>query len=643
MHRETPRANVKAKARQRTGWMQIGVLGLTMLGLAATQVRSEDIITSYGYSFYGDLKYPANYTHFDYVNPDAPKGGEISQSFVGTLDSLNPYNGKGRAHLFSIFHYESLLGEAPSQVSVPADVNGELYCLVCETLEYPKGREWVQFNMRPEAKFSDGSPLTAHDVKFSVELILEQGLPSFAQAVSARIPRYEVIDDHTIKFYFAEGIPRRSLIETAGSIPIWSKKWFEDNGVQLSDTWTEPPLGSGPYIISDLDLTRQMVLERRDDYWGADLPFNKGRNNFDKIRLEIFADDAAAFEGFKAGEYTYRTGSDSRKWAVAYDFPKVRNGDIVKKELPNGSPPSSSGFVFNLGKEAMKDKRVREAIALAFNFEWTNESLQYGLFKQRASFSENSPVMANGVPEGEERALLESLGDLVPDDLLNGEVRVPHTSNGARVFDRRNARTAMKLLDDAGYLVGDDGMRNTPDGKPFKLSFLASSASSATGKAIRENFVANVQKLGIDLKLDSVDTAQFTKRERDRDYDIVFDTYSTFLSAGTGLLQRFGSETAPVSLFNPAGFSSDLVDTIIDRALNATELKEEQAALRALDRALRYEFFIVPAWYNPNHWVAYYDQYEHPEEIPPFALGHLDFWWFNQEGHEALKASGALR
>lgn len=629
-------------ARRLHGW-RAGLLILMAVTLAALQARANDIVVSHGYSFYGDLKYGPDFEHFGYVNPDAPKGGEISMAFVGSLDSLNPYNGKGRAHLFSIFHYESLLGEAPSNVALPADAYGELYCLVCERLEYPESRDWVTFYMRPEATFSDGTPITAHDVEFSFNMILEQGLPSYAQAVSARVPKFEVIDDHTIKFYFQEGIPRRSLVETVGGVPIWSKKYFEETGKQLSDTWTEPPVGSGPYIISDLDLARRMVLTRRDDYWGKDLPINRGRNNFDRIRLEIFSDDTAAFEAFKAGEYTMRIEGDSRKWAVSYDFPKAREGLVVKKELPDGQPPASTGIIFNLGREALQDKRVREAIGLAFNFEWTNESLQYGLFDQRASFSQDSPVMATGVPQGAELAFLQSLGDMVPQEVLTQEARMPHSSQSERVFDRRNARKAMKLLDDAGYVIGDNGMRVTPDGAPFELSFLFSSASSPTGKAVMENFVANVNKLGVTLTLESVDTAQYTSRERDRDYDLVFDTYSTFLGSGTGLLQRYGSETAAFSLFNPAGFSSDLVDEIINRSLVATTLEEEQAALQALDRVLRHEFFIVPLWYKANHWVAYYDQYEHPETIPPFALGHLDFWWYDPDGHEALKDAGALR
>ncbi|MCD2361189.1 extracellular solute-binding protein [Sulfitobacter mediterraneus] len=609
----------------------------------AGAVRAQDTGTtvSHGYSFYGDLSYPADYPHFDYVNPDAPKGGEIAIAFVGSLDSMNPYSGKGRAHLFSVFGYESLLGEAPSD-GLPADQYSEAYCLLCESVEYPEDKSWVIFRMRPEARFSDGAPVTAHDIAFSHNLLLDEGLKSYADAVRKRIPKVEVIDDHTIKFYFADGISRRSLIEQVGGVPAWPKEWMEKNGVGLKDSWLTSPPGSGPYVIKDIDLTRRIVLERNPDYWGKDLPINQGRNNFDTIRLEIFSDDTASFEAFKAGEYTFRRESDSKKWAAGYDFPKVERGQVVKKELPDGQPPSSSGIIFNLASENLQDKRVREAISLAFNFEWTNESLQYGLFKQRASFSQDTPLMAQGKPEGAELALLQKLGDLVPPEMLSEEVRVPHTSKGDRLFDRRNARRAGKLLEEAGWTI-KDGKRVNAEGEPLSLNFLFNSASSATITAVIENFVSNLQAFGIDAKLEKVDSSQYTARERDRDYDLIYDSYPAFLGTGTGLAQYFGSEAASYSLFNPAGVASKLVDELIEVSLAAQTREEETAAMMAIDRALRQELIMIPVWYNDSHWVAYYDQYEHPEEIPAYGLGYLDFWWYNPEKAAALRASGALR
>ena len=624
----------------------VASLSLLTIALAlvwSTAVRAQDMVISHGYSFYGDLTYPADYAHFDYVNPDAPKGGEIALSVVGTFDSMHPYTRKGRAGALSTVMYESLLGDGTGGASVPADVYGESYCLLCERVEYPETKDWVIFYMRPEARFSDGTPVTAHDIAFSHNLLLDEGLKSYADAVRKRIPKVEVIDDHTIKFYFTEGISRRSLIDQVGFVPAWSKKWYEDTGAGLDESRLEISPGSGPYMVDSVDVNRRIVYKRNPDYWGNDLPFNVGRNNFDTIRIEYFGDDTAAFEAFKAGEYTFRSEGDSKKWATGYDFPKTREGLVVTKELPDGSPPTPSGIVFNLGRETLQDRRVREALALAFNFEWTNESLQYGLFKQRASYTQDTPLMAMDVPTGEERAFLESLGDLVPAAMMEEPVLVPHTSNAERLVDRRNARTAMRLLDEAGWAVGDDGVRRNAAGETFSLNFLFNSATSPTLSAVMENYVANVKTLGIDITFEKVDSAQYTTRERDRDYDLVFDSYGAFLGTGTGLMQRYGSEAAAFSLFNPAGLASPLVDAIIDRSLNATTREEEQASLTALDRALRYEFIMIPVWYNPSHWVAFYDQYEHPEEIPPFALGQLDFWWYNQDKADALRAAGALR
>ena len=648
IHPKRPaRSATRAKA-VRKRWADWGAVGLLIagLGLAATQVRSdghETIITSHGYSFYGDLTYPEDFKYFDYVNPDAPKGGEIALGVAGTFDSMHPYTRKGRAGALSSSIYESLLGEGVNSTSAPADVYAEYYCLLCERLEYDEGKNWVIFYMRPEARFSDGSPVTAHDIAFSHNLLLDEGLKSYADAVRKRIPKVEVLDDYTIKFYFTEGISRRSLIDQVGFVPAWSKKWYEETGAGLDESRLEISPGSGPYVVEEVDVNRSITYTRNPDYWGKDLPFNVGRNNFDTIRIEYFGDADAAFQGFLAGEFTYRTEGDSKKWATGYDTAKVNSGAIKLEELPDGSPPTPSGIVFNLLRDTLKDVRVREAISLAYNFEWTNESLQYGLFQQRASFTQDTPLMASGLPEGAEKAFLEGLGDVVPAALFTEEARMPHTSNPARLFDRRNARKAMALLDEAGWAVGDDGIRRNAAGEVLSLDFLFNSSSGDTLSGVTENFVSNVEKLGIDINLEKVDPSQYTSRERDRDYDLVFDSYGAFLGTGTGLMQRYGSEAAAFSLFNPAGLASPLVDQIIEASLNAETREEEQASLMALDRALRYEFIMIPVWYKPTHWVAYYDMYEHPDPIPPYALGQLDFWWYNADKAEALKASGALR
>ena len=643
-----PRARIADRTKNRMSFrLWHALLFWSCLALAAAgMARSEDhveIVVSHGYSFYGDLKYPADFTHFDYVNPDAPKGGEIALGVVGTFDSMHPYTRKGRAGALSSSIYESLLGEGVNSTAAPADVYGEYYGLLAERLEYDAGKNWVIFYMRPEARFSDGTPVTAHDIAFSHNLLLDDGLKSYADAVRKRIPKVEVIDDHTIKFYFAEGISRRSLIDQVGFVPAWSKKWYEETGSRLNESRLDISPGSGPYVVDTVDVNRRIVYKRNPDYWANDLPINVGRNNFDQIRIEYFGDADAAFEAFKAGEFTFRTEADPKRWATGYEFPKVAKKEVVTASLPDGSPPTPSGIVFNLGKEVLQDIRLREAIALAFNFEWTNESLQYGLFKQRTSFTQDTPIMASGLPEGAELAFLESLGDIVPEEVLTSEARLPHTSSPDRLFDRRNARKAMRLLDEAGYAVGDDGVRRNAAGEPLKLNFLFNSTANPTITAAMENFVSNVSKLGIDIKLEKVDSAQYTARERDRDYDLIYDAYAAFLGTGTGLMQRFGSEAAAFSLFNPAGLASPLVDAIIQASLDATTREEEVASLTALDRVLRHEFIMIPTWYKPDFWVAYYDMYERPETLPPYALGQLDFWWYNEEKAAALREAGALK
>lgn len=622
----------------------VRVLPVIVAAASGGAVMAEGkMIVSHGYSFYGDLTYPADFKHFDYVNPDAPKGGEISLGSLGTFDSMNPYSRKGRGGALSTIMYESLLGEGNNSEPAPADVYGESYGLLAERLEYPEGKDWVIFYMRPEARFSDGSPVTAHDIAFSHNLLLDQGLKSYADAVRKRIPKVEVIDDHTIKFHFTPGISRRSLIDQVGGVPAWSKAWFDKTGARLDESRLMTSPGSGPYMIDSIDVNRRIVYKRNPDYWGKDLPINVGRHNFDAIRVEYFGDENAAFEAFKAGEYTFRREGNSRQWASAYDFPKVSTGAVVKQELHDGSPATPAGIVFNLGRDVFKDKRVREAVALGFNFEWTNESLQFGLFKPRASFTQGTELMAGGPPVDDELAFLKSLGDVVPPEVLSAPARVPHTSDSKRLLDRKNLRRAMKLLDQAGWAVGDDGKRRNAAGAPLRLTFLLNSAGSATLSAIVENFMSNLENMGIEAVLEAVDASQYTLRERDRDYDMVYDSYGAFLGTGTGLMQRYGSETAAFSLFNPAGLASPMVDAIIDASLNAQSAAEEKTTLMALDRALRYEFFMIPTWYNDNHWVAYYDQYEYPENLPDFALGYLDFWWYNQDKADALRAAGALR
>ncbi|TVP74104.1 MAG: ABC transporter substrate-binding protein [Rhodobacteraceae bacterium] len=631
-------------SRSLLAYLAVGGLVLSpLVPLSATETEPR-IIETHGYSFFGDLSYDADFEHLRYVNPDAPKGGVISISAQGTFDSMNPYTRRGRAGAFSSSIYESLLetSEPFGGGLVPADAYGESYGLLAHALEYPESKDWVIFHMRPEARFSDGTPLTAHDVVFSHELFLEQGLPSFSQGVSERVTGAEALDDHTVKFTFAEGISRRSLIDQVGSTPVFSKAWYEETGARLDESRMEISPGSGPYTLDSFEVNRRITYRRNPDYWGNELPINRGRHNFDEIRVEYFADGAAAFEAFKTGEYTFRAENNSRQWATGYDFPAIARGHVVREELATGFAPTPTGFIFNLERPFLQDRRVRDAISLAWNFEWTNETLQYGLFQPRVSFTQGTPFQADGPPEGLELELLQSLGDLVPEAVLTEAARVPHSSDAARLSDRRNMRQAKALLEEAGWEVDSAGVLRNATGERMTIEIPVSSAGSATMDSIVETFTQNLQGLGIDARFQRIDPAQHTDRRRNRDYDMIFDQYRAFMDTGTGLRQSYGSEAAG-DVFNPAGLRSPLVDAVIELSLDAPDAATRDAGLMALDRVLRYEHFMIPVWFNDTVWLAYWDMFRRPDEIPPFSTGELDFWWFDQERFDELRAAGALR
>ncbi|WP_293577623.1 extracellular solute-binding protein [Phaeobacter sp.] len=636
-----PAARSVAKARASDPNRIVQALAASLIPLlvtvwTATVVLAEErIIKSHGFTEFGELKYPEGFAHFDYVNPNAPKGGELSLSAVGTFDSMNPYTRKGRGGALSSNHYETLLIES-------YDEPGSYYGLLAESLEYPESQDWVIFNIREEARFSDGTPLMAEDVVFSHNLLLEQGLQSYAEAVKKRIPKAEVVGPRRVKFYFSPDFPRRAMITQVGGTSVFSKAWFEADpeNRRLDEPRLDPGIGSGPYVLEELDVNQSITYRRNPHYWGNDVNVNIGRHNFDSIRIEYFGDAVAAMEGFKAGVYTMRPENSSKSWATAYEFDAVADGNVIKDELPNGNVPSANGFVMNLLRPKFQDPRVREALQLAYNFEWTNESLQYGLFRHRSSFWQDTPLQARGVPEGLEREVLEQLGDLIDPSLLTDEPVMAHESKAGRPADRRNLRRAMKLLDDAGWTVGDDGLRRDANGELLKVEFLL---DSPTIERIVQPYVANLRQMGVDAVANRVDFAQYTSRRREKDFDMITFAYPMSLLPSTGLYQLFGSDTHEFSVFNPAGLADPAVDGLIAGIVGATTEETLHSNARALDRVLRAKRFMVPTRYLDVNWVAYWNFYEHPENLPPFDLGLQDLWWVNAEKEAALKSSGALR
>lgn len=597
----------------------------------AQEGDGERIITSHGISMFGEPKLPADFEYLPYVNPDAPKGGELSQHGIGTYDSYNPFTFRGRATAPSIMMLERIMTDV-------ADDPLSSYCVICETIEYPESRDWVIFNLRPEAKFSDGTPLTAEDVKFSFELLRDKGFSSFRSAMQAMVTGVEVLDEHRIKFTFSEDYPRRDVIAQMGYQIVFSKKDFEDNARDIEQTSTKPFIGSGPYVFDRADFGRSITMKRNPDYWGRDLPINRGRNNFDTLRFEYFSDYDAAFEAFKAGEYSFRVETSEQHWETGYNFPKFTDGTVIKQTLPNGTIADGAAWVFNLRREKFQDPRVREAIGMMFNFEWSNDALFYGLNRRVTSFWENSDLMAVGKPSEAELALLEPLKDSLPEGVLTEDAVMPPVS-GERQLDRRNLRAAGALLDEAGWVAGEDGMRRNDKGETLKVEFLEHNQSF---DRFVNPFVENLRTLGVDAVYSRVDPSELTTRTRSHNFDIVRELLGGAYAIGGGTDQTFGSEDAD-DVFNPMGLRNPAVDALIDKGIEAESEQETRVIISALDRTLRALHFWIPQWYKPDYLLSYYDIYEHPAELPTQALGVTDFWWADVEKEQALKQSGALR
>jgi microcin C transport system substrate-binding protein len=616
----------------------IALIAAFAFGSIATVVHAQDsggdkTITSHGIGVFDQVKLPADFAHLPYVNPDAPKGGEIAEAIPNStgFDNYNPFTFRGRAAVLSSAMLEPILEGTADEV-------GAAYCLLCESLEYPESRDWVIFHLRPEAKFSDGTPLTAHDVLFSYETLRDKGLSSFRVVIAQQVAKAEVLDDHAIKFFFTPDYPRRDVIQSVGGLPIMSRMDFENNQRDLEQPMDKPLIGSGPYIFDRADINRNVVYKRNPDYWGKDLPINKGRHNFDRIRFEYFSDYDAAFEAFKAGEYTFRREVSSIIWATRYDFPSLTKGWVVKETLPDGNIASGQAWVLNLRRSNWQDIRVRKAIGLMFNFEWSNEALFYGLYERVDSFWTNSDLAATGTPSEGELALLEPLADDLPQGILTDEAAMPSQS-GERQTDRKNLRAAAALLNEAGWVVGEDGMRHNSEGKPLVLEILN---DSQTFDRVINPFVANLRALGIDARNVRVDNAEYENRKRSHDFDLISDHLGQDAIPGSGLQQYFGSANVG-DVFNAMGLANPAIDSLIRKVEEARSQDELTTRTRALDRALRSLSFWVPQWYNANHLVAYYDQYGRPETLPPYSLGELDLWWYDETKAKALREAGALR
>jgi microcin C transport system substrate-binding protein len=617
-------------------YWSLGAALAVVAGLASQSVWAQDgeTIVSHGYTNFGELRYGPD-DILAYVNADAPKGGEMALWSQGSFDSFNPYAREGSTVSLATLPYESVL-------TATADDPYGSYCYLCESMEYPESLDWVIFTMRQDVTFADGTPMTAEDVAFTFNLFQEQGIAEYRNVVSQFISEVEVLDDYRVKFTFTEDAPRRDVIGFAGGTSVFSKAWFEETGTRIDEVAKEPFMGTGPYVLNEVDWNRRVVYARDPDWWGTAHPINTGRNNFDEIRVEYFADSSAAFEGFKSGAYTFRNENSSLQWATGYEFPAVENGWVVTAELPDGTIGSGQGFVFNLDREKWQDNRVRQAINMMVNFEWMNESLFYGIYDRPTSFWDNSDLRAEGMPSEGEIAILQPLVDdgLLPASILTEPAVMPYVSETTeRPLDRGLLRQASALLDEAGWVAGEDGIRRK-DGEPLTAVFLQFSPQF---DRIVNPIIENLERLGVQASLERVDTSQYIERRRSGDFDLVNHSLGQGYEPGTGLRQWFGSETADDSSRNLMRLRSEGIDQLLDVVIAAETLEELTTATRALDRVLRAEGFWVPQWQKNTHTIAYYDMYRYPEPLPPLALGELDFWWYDAEAAAELEAAGAFQ
>jgi len=599
--------------------MRIGGAAFVAAVLAYAPAAFADAVqTSYGLSAFGDLKYESGFEHFDYVNPDAPKGGSIRTISIlsgQTFDSLNGYILKGDPADGVTDPYNLIFDRLMIRANDEPDA---VYPLVATHAEYIPGGEWIIFEIHEKAAFSDGSPITAEDIAYSFELLKEKGHPAYRLSLRD-IEKAEALAPNRVKYTFREDAPKRDLPMVVATLPIFSKTYYTEN--DFAESSLDIPLSSGPYKVGKIDRNLSITYERRDDYWGKDLPVNVGRWNFDSITFEYFRDQEAAFEALTAGKVDLREEFSSKFWGTRYDFPAIKKGDVVKDTIPDNRPAGTQGYWFNTRRDKFSDPRVREAIGLAFDFEWSNKTLFYDLYNRTNSFFENAPFEAAGKPTDGENALLEPFRDDLKERVF-GEAYVPSKTDGSG-RNRRSLRKAMKLLDEAGWKLVEG--KRVKDGKRFEIEFLDDSSAFAR---ITGPYIENIKKLGIDAKMREVDRPQYQRRVEAFDFDIVTARFSMSLTPGPELFNFFSSEAADSDgSSNLAGIKDPVVDALIETVISADNRDDMETALRALDRVLRDGRYWVPQWSKASHTLAWWDRFGRPKVKPAYARGILETWW----------------
>ncbi|EQM75539.1 extracellular solute-binding protein [Pseudomonas stutzeri] len=555
-------------------------------------------------------KYPADFTHFDYANPDAPKGGTLREAGFGSFDSLNPFINKGVAADDVGLIYDTLTAQS-------LDEPFTVYGLLAERIEKGPNNQWVRFYLRPGARFHDGEPVKAEDVVFTFETLLAKGAPHY-RGYYADVEKAVIEGPRQVRFDFKHA-GNRELPLILGQLPVLPKHWWADRDFGAGSM--EPPLGSGPYRIERVEPGRTIQYARVEDYWGKDLPVNRGFYNFNRIRFDYYRDNNVALQAFKAGQFDYWLETSAKNWASAYDVDAVKDGRIIKEEIPNLNPQGMQGFVFNTRKKHLQDPRVREALALLFDFEWTNRQLFNGAYTRTVSYFDNSELAASGLPSEGELKLLEPLRGQIPDEVFEKPFKLPHTNADGKI--REQQRRAYELLTEAGWKIENDRMVDA-DGKPVKFEFLLVQADF---ERVLLPYKRNLAGLGIDLEIRRVDVSQYINRLRSRDYDMIVSGFGQSNSPGNEQREYWHSASAdnPGSR-NFIGLKDPAIDTLVEKLIAADSREELITRTRALDRVLLWGHYVIPNWHIKTWRVAYWNHLAHPQTTPAYDIGLMTWW-----------------
>ena len=578
---------------------------------------------SHGFAVLGSLKYGPDFKHFDYVNSDAPKGGRLRLWYNGNFDSLNPFILKGHwAAGSNPFGVDGRLLTFETLMIGSGDEEDSYYGLIAGGVEIPDDRQSITFTLRPAARWHDGSAISADDVAFSFDILKTKGHPVY-RVLFKDITGTEVLGPRKVRFNFAKGVLTRDLPATVAAMPVLSKSWYSDH--DFTKTTMTPPMGSGPYRVEKVDPGRSITYVLVDDHWGKDLAVYRGRNNFRRITWDYYRDRDIALESLFAGKIDFREDFTSRNWATKYDdVPAVKDGRLIKEILPDQNPSGFQAFFLNTRRAKFTDRRVRQAIGLVFDFEWTNKNLFHGLYQRTYSIFQNSDMEATGAPVGAELALLEPWRKDLPKEVFGEVYRAPKTKGTGNI--RGQLRQAKKLLGAAGWKVRDGKLVNGA-GKSFEIEFLS------YGKAFERivmPYIRNLEKLGITARFRLVEPAQYQRRVQEFDFDITTFRNSSSLTPGLGLRSAWNSKNADViGGRNYTGLKSPAVDALIEKIIQAGNRDELRHATHALDRVIMWSHNLVPQWFKASHTIAYWDLFGRPASKPKYARGVLDTWWWD--------------